>query len=106
MSKQIGRWFPKETLCEGEASGFTTVGIREIRPALLLLLNGTALSLVLMFIEIVMQKPVIRKNTFNCRPRYQLDLNDVPYDHHLKKFNDFMYSASNMLHMYSSMCDQ
>lgn len=61
MSKQIRRWFPKKPICEGGARGFTTVGLQEVKPALYLLLIGTGLSVVLMFIEIAMHKVLTRQ---------------------------------------------
>lgn len=62
MNKYKRRWFPKKPICEGGARGFLTVGLQEVKPALFLLLYGSAMSLGLMFIEICMHKAILWSN--------------------------------------------
>lgn len=54
MNKFKRKWFPKKPICDGGVRDFRTVGLQEIKPALFLLLIGTAVSLILMLIEVCM----------------------------------------------------
>lgn len=45
-----------QPICEGGARGFITVGLQEVKPALYLLLIGTSLSLLMMFVEVFISK--------------------------------------------------
>lgn len=51
MNRAKRRWFPKKPICEGGVRGFTTVGIAEVKPALLLLLMGMGASFGVLFVE-------------------------------------------------------
>lgn len=51
MNRAKRRWFPKKPICEGGARGFMTIGIAEVKPALLLLLMGMVISFVILLFE-------------------------------------------------------
>lgn len=51
MNRVKRRWFPKKPNCEAGVRGFMTVGIAEVKPALLFLLMGMGVSFFILFIE-------------------------------------------------------
>lgn len=61
MNKFKRRWFPKKPLCEG-GRGFATVGLQEVKPALILLFIANGVALILMFMEICIHKAMISYN--------------------------------------------
>lgn len=52
MNRAKRRWFPKKPICEGGSREFLTVGLQEVRPALMLLSLSMGLSLTLMILEL------------------------------------------------------
>lgn len=51
MNRAKRRWFPKKPICEGGVRGFITIGIAEVKPALLFLLIGMGVSFAILLIE-------------------------------------------------------
>lgn len=49
------RWFPRKPPCEGSL-GFNSIGLTEVRPALLLLLFGFVATISVLLIEILYNK--------------------------------------------------
>lgn len=62
MNRSKRRWFPKKPICDGGTRGFTIVGLQEVKPALFLLLYGTLLAFVLMYMEIATQRAMVWYN--------------------------------------------
>lgn len=56
MKRDEIRWIPKKPDCEGGRRGFITVGLREIKPAVFLLLIGYGSSVLIFVIEIMYRK--------------------------------------------------
>lgn len=76
MNKFKRRWFPKKPLCDGGARDFRTVGLQEVKPALFFLLIGTAVSVLLMLIEVCAHMVVQRCNqTKSSQPQFIAKLN-------------------------------
>lgn len=61
MNQQIRRWLPKKPICTG-AYEFTPVGVQEVKPILYVWLIGTALSVLLIFVEMIIQKVTVQNN--------------------------------------------
>lgn len=53
MNREEIRWVPKKPECDKTQRGFHTVGLTEIRPALMLLLFGYAIAVAIAVVEIV-----------------------------------------------------
>ena len=53
MKRDELRWIPPKPDCEGGSSGFVTVGLNEIKPAVFLMLLGYGLSILILGIEIL-----------------------------------------------------
>lgn len=53
MKRDQLKWIPEKPGCEGGRRGFQTVGLNEIRPAVILLLIGYGVSVLLFIIEIL-----------------------------------------------------
>lgn len=51
MNKYKRRWFPRKPICDAGSRGFQTVGLQEVKPALLFLGIGTGISLFIMIAE-------------------------------------------------------
>lgn len=67
MNKYKRKWFPKKPICDAGSREFQTVGLQEVKPALLFLGIGTGISLFMMIGEILyrsianrMRKPCIQ----------------------------------------------
>lgn len=56
MKRDELRWIPKKPDCEGGRRGFITVGLRDTKPAAILLLIGYGLSVIILFAEIFYRK--------------------------------------------------
>lgn len=54
MKREEIHWIPKKPKCEG-STGFLTVGLMEVKPALMLLLFGYGISVSIAVLEIVAQ---------------------------------------------------
>lgn len=65
MQRQLARGIAKKPVCENNANKVTSVGLIEIRPALLIFIFGHCAALMIFFIEIICQKIIKRtvKNT-------------------------------------------
>lgn len=59
MNKIKRRWFPKKPMCEGGSRGFVTVGIAEVKPAIIFYIVGTGVSSAILIIEIILHKLVL-----------------------------------------------
>lgn len=55
MKREEIRWVPRKPNCEG-GHGFVSVGITEIKPALMLLLGGYMIAVIMIVIEILNKK--------------------------------------------------
>lgn len=53
MNKYKRQWFPKKPICDAGSREFRTVGLQEVKPALLFLGIGTVISLFVMIGEIL-----------------------------------------------------
>lgn len=47
------RWFPKKPICEGGARGFQTVGLQEVKPAIIFYVVGIAVAFGIMLLEVI-----------------------------------------------------
>lgn len=56
MKRDELRWIPKKPDCEGGRRGFMTVGLSEIKPAVILLLVGYGLSILIFSTEFLLRK--------------------------------------------------
>lgn len=56
MKRDELRWIPKKPNCNGGSRGFVTVGLSEIKPAIILLALGYALCVLMLGIEILLSK--------------------------------------------------
>lgn len=56
MGREYAKWFQKKPICENNANRMTSVGIIEIRAALLILLFGSLMAFIIFLIEIIMMK--------------------------------------------------
>ncbi|XP_031621018.1 ionotropic receptor 75a-like [Contarinia nasturtii] len=59
------RWFPKKPICENSASKLKSVGLVEIKSALLILIIGSGISLFIFLLEIIMYKLLKNRNSNN-----------------------------------------
>lgn len=53
MNRVKRRWFPKKPVCEGGARDFITIGIAEVKPALVFLLMGMGVSFAILLLELL-----------------------------------------------------
>lgn len=53
MKRDELRWIPKKPKCEGGRRNFVSVGLDEVKPAIILLLIAYVLSILLSIIEII-----------------------------------------------------
>lgn len=53
MNKYKRKWFPRKPICDAGSRGFQTVGLQEVKPALLYLGIGTGISFFIMIGEIL-----------------------------------------------------
>lgn len=56
MKRDELRWIPKKPNCDGGSRGFVTVGLSEIKPAIILLALGYALSVLMLGMEILLSQ--------------------------------------------------
>lgn len=53
MNRAKRRWLPKKPVCEGGARDFITIGIAEVKPALVFLLMGMCVSFAILILELL-----------------------------------------------------
>lgn len=66
MNRYKRKWFPKKPICDAGSRGFQTVGLQEVRPALLFLGIGTGISLFVMIGEILYHSIADRMHSKRC----------------------------------------
>lgn len=56
MTRDEHRWIPKKPTCNDAYRGYATIGLTEVKPVILLLLIGYALSLIILLLEIIFHR--------------------------------------------------
>lgn len=59
MNKYKRRWFPKKPDCDSGVRGFLTVGLQEVKPALVLLCIGNGLAFALLVMEMLIHNAML-----------------------------------------------
>lgn len=61
MKRDETKWIPKKPDCEGGRRGFMTVGLNEIKPAVILLVIGYAVAVLFLGAEVIQNFLLRRK---------------------------------------------